>query len=80
MENRIGQVMSLENGKKYVVMKQAVYRNNNYFVAALLTETEEDILDEIAFFKEIEIDGKQGIEIVKDSKLIDLISKHVGLK
>lgn len=80
MENKIGQVMCLANGKKYVVMKQAVYKGNNYFVAALLTEDEEDVLDEIEFFQSIEVDGKESVQKVKDKNLIELISKHVGLE
>ena len=42
MENRIHQVMELENGKKYVVIKQAIYKGHNYFVAARLTDDEEE--------------------------------------
>jgi len=75
MENRINQVMELANGKKYVVMKQAIYKDNNYYVSALLTDDEEDIIEEFVIFQEI----GNGVKQVKDANLIELICKHVGL-
>ena len=36
MENRINKVLTLRNGKKYVVLNQAIYKQNNYFFVFLL--------------------------------------------
>ncbi len=79
MENRINQVMELENGKKYVVIKQAVYKGHNYYVSARLTDDEEDVLDEFIIFEEVEYDGKKSVLEVKDAELYKLIAKYVGL-
>lgn len=79
MENRINQVMELENGKKYVVIKQAVYKEHNYFVSARLTDDEQDILEEYVIFEEVEYKGKKSVKKVTDSNLYKLIVKYVGL-
>ena len=79
MENRINKVMELENGKKYIVLKQAVYKNNNYFVSARLTDDEKDILEEYVIFEEVEYNGKKSVQKVTDSNLFKLIVKYVGL-
>lgn len=79
MENRINQVMELENGKKYVVIKQAVYKDHNYFVSARLTDDEQDILEEYVIFEEVEYKGKKSVKKVTDSNLYKLIVKYVGL-
>lgn len=79
MENRINQVMELENGKKYVVIKQAVYKDHNYFVSARLTDDEQDILEEYVIFEEVDYKGKKSVKKVTDSNLYKLIVKYVGL-
>ena len=38
MENRIDQLVTLANGKKYVIINQAIYQNNTYFYASEVTE------------------------------------------
>ena len=47
MENRINQVVELENGKEYYILKQAVYGGDNYFVAAEVSEDGEDLKDKL---------------------------------
>ena len=79
MINRINQVMELENGKKYVVFKQAVYKGHNYYVSARLTDDEEDVLDEYVIFEEVDYNGKKSVLEVKDADLYKLIAKYVGL-
>ncbi len=78
MENRINQVMELADGRKYVVIKQAIYKGNNYFVSMRLTEDEEDVLDEIVVFQEVEHEGQKSVQKVKDPNLFSVICKYVG--
>ena len=77
--NRINQVMVLADNLKYVVMKQAQYKGESYFVAAKLTEDEEDVLEEFVVFKEVEYNGQVGVQEVTDTNLVKLICKYVGL-
>ena len=79
MENRINQVMELENGHKYVVIKQAIYKGHNYFVSAKLTDDEEDVLDEYVIFEEVDYNGTKSVLEVKDPDLFKLVAKYVGL-
>ena len=79
MENRINQVMELADGRKYVVIKQAIYKGNNYFVSMRLTDDEEDILDEIVVFQEVEHEGQKSVQKVKDPNLFSVICKYVGV-
>lgn len=77
--NRINQVMVLSENLKYVVLKQAIYREESYFVTARLTDDEEDVLDEFVVFKEVETNGQMGVQQVRDKELIELVCKYVGL-
>ena len=52
MENRINQVIELENGKEYYILKQAVYSGDNYFVAAEVTEDGEDLKENCSILHE----------------------------
>lgn len=79
MENRINQVMELADGKKYVVVKQAIYKGNNYFVSMQLTDDEEDVLDEVVVFQEVEHEGKKSVQRVQNPDLFSLVCKYVGL-
>ena len=79
MENRINQVMELADGRKYVVIKQAIYKGNNYFVSMRLTDDEEDVTDEIIVFQEVEHEGQKSVQKVKDPNLFSLICKYVGV-
>ncbi len=79
MENRINQVMELADGKKYIVIKQAIYKGDNYFVSMPLTDDEEDVTDEIIVFQEIEHEGKRSVQKVKDPNLFSLVCKYVGV-
>ena len=38
MDNITNQVLDLENGKKYFVLRQAVYKGVTYFLGAELTD------------------------------------------
>ena len=79
MENRINQVMELADGRKYVVIKQAIYKGNNYFVSMRLTDDEEDVADEIIVFQEVEHEGQKSVQKVTDPNLFSLVCKYVGV-
>ena len=71
--------MELADGRKYVVIKQAIYKGNNYFVSMRLTDDEEDVLDEIVVFQEVEHEGQKSVQKVKDPNLFSVICKYVGV-
>ncbi len=77
-ENRINQIMELANGKKYIVIKQAVYKENNYFVSLQITD-KEDEKEELVIFQEIKEQNQQRVKKVNDPNLFALICKYVNL-
>ena len=77
MENRINTIFELVNGDKYVVINQAVYQGTNYYLLSSINEDETDLTDEIMIAQEKMQDGVIGIELVKDTKLIELLTKYL---
>ena len=78
MENRINNILELTNKEKYVVINQAIYKGTNYFLVARLTDDEKDLTGDIKIVEEKLKDGILGIELVKDVKLIELLTKYLG--
>lgn len=77
MENRINQIMTLTNGRKYIILRQAIYKGENYFVAARLSEDEKKITEDYVTVHEVVKDDKKFVELVKDPQLLSLIMKHL---
>ena len=78
MENRINSILELGNGEKYVVINQAVYKGTNFFLVARISDDEKDLTGEIKIVEEKLKDGLLGIELVKDVKLLELLTKYLG--
>lgn len=79
MENRINQIMTLVDGKKYIVIKQAIYKNENYYAVAGVSEDEESLLEEYAILHELEFEGNTCVEPVEDPEKLKLITKYLGI-
>ena len=45
MNSKINEVIKLETGKKYVILKHAVYKEENYYIASLLDKNMNPIPD-----------------------------------
>ena len=80
MENRINHVVELDNGKKYFILKQAIYMNDNYFIVAEVTEDEEDLKDNFLVLHETKENGEAFINIETDPKVLQIILKHLDIK
>lgn len=87
MENRINKIMELADGNKYLIYKQAIYKNENYYVAVKVTDDEEDIEDiesidneNVKVLHELEYEGQLSVEDVTDPDLFKLIVKYTGLE
>lgn len=86
MENRINKIMELANGNKYIIAKQAIYKNENYYVAIRITDDESALTniqdltqDNVKVLREMLFEGRLSVEEVTDPKLFKLIVKYVGL-
>lgn len=78
MVNRINSILELANNEKYVVINQAVYKGTNYFLVAKISDDEKDLTGDIKIVEEKLKDGVLGIELVKDVKLLELLTKYLG--
>ena len=79
MENRINQVMTLANGEKYIILRQAIYEDDNYYVCAKVTEDEKHVTEEFELLHEYDLDGTMVVEPVIDEELAETIFEYVGL-
>lgn len=79
MENRINQVMELANGEKHIILRQAIYEDENYYVCAKLTDDEKSVTEEFELLHEFELGGQKLIEGVTDVELAETIFEYVGL-
>lgn len=79
MINRINQVMELADGKKYVVVKQAIYKGKTYYVSLRLTDDEENVMEELVVFEEVDFNNQKSVQKVKDQNILKLVLEYVGL-
>lgn len=80
MENRINQIVELENGKQYYILKQAVYSGDNYFVACEVLEDGEDLKEEFSILHETKENDEVFIEFERNPKTIQILLKHLNIK
>lgn len=80
MENRINQVVELENGKKYFILKQAIYLSENYFVVAEVSEDGKDLKDSFLILHEVKEDDEAFVKVETDPKTLEIILKHLDIK
>lgn len=79
MENRINQIITLNNGDKYMILHQAIYNNKNYYVCCGVTEDEEDTKEEFYLFEENKDEGEAYLDIVQDENLAKFILEHLNI-
>lgn len=78
MENLTNQILDLANGKKYFVLRQAVYKGNTYFLAAGVTEDEEDFTNDFVFLQKVEDNGLK-VKKVTDQAVIEVLAKNIKI-
>ena len=79
MENLTNQVLELESGKQYFVIRQASYKGTTYFLAAEITPDGEDFTNNFVFFENIEENGESRVKEVKDQAILEVLAKNIKL-
>lgn len=79
MENRINQVVQLDNGKSYVILKQVIYKNDSYFIASELDANNNPLADELVFFHQSEVNGQIKFEEVTDVELMNFLYTYMKI-
>lgn len=80
MKNKINKVITLANGKKYFILKQAIYKNENYYMVAEVTEDGQDLKEKFAMLHEFEKEGQEFVELVKDQKTMQILLSHLNFE
>ena len=77
MENRINQIITTEDGSKYMILHQAIYEGHIYYVCCGV-EANDDLNENFYLFKEVK--GKDtSIERVEDEAMAKFILEHLDL-
>lgn len=78
MENRTNQVIELENNKEYLVLRQAVFRGDTYYITSEVKNDGEDFDKNLTILKETDENDKKYVSIVEDKEIIDTILEHIA--
>ncbi|MBR1376926.1 MAG: hypothetical protein IJ565_03850 [Bacilli bacterium] len=79
MENKINQIITTADGDKFMILHQAIYNNQNYFVCCSVDAEETDVKEDFYLFEEVK-DGEQTyIKIVEDDSMAKFILEHLDL-
>ena len=78
MENRINQIITTKDGSKYMILHQAIYEGQNYYVCCGV-EPDDDLNENFYLFKEVKGSTETSIEIVEDQKMAKFILEHLDL-
>ena len=79
LENRIHKVIKLDTGFDYIILKQAFYKNDNYYIAVKLDANENPLPDDLVFFHEMSGD-KPTVEEVTDKHLMQYLYSYMQFK
>ncbi|MBQ8234568.1 MAG: hypothetical protein IJZ36_03185 [Bacilli bacterium] len=77
MENRINQVIKIDEYTKYLILRQAIYNNDNYFVCVRLIDNE--LSEDFELLHEIKDNGNVYVELVTEEKTYNLLLRKLGL-
>lgn len=66
-------IITLENGKEYILLDSTTYENKNYFFAAGYEKAENKTNNEYKFFEELNINGETYIQEVTDNSIIQAL-------
>jgi len=80
MDNLTNQVLDLENGKKYFVVRQAVYKGITYYLGAELTEDEEDFTGNFVFLERVGFDEDFSVKVVTDKAILEVLAKNIKIE
>lgn len=64
-------ILTLENDKKYTVLKELSYNNQEYYFLVEVDEDEE-ILEEQLIVKKVEIDGEIGVSPLEENEFSEV--------
>lgn len=76
MENRTNQIIELNNNKKYLILRQVVYKNDTYYVTCEIFDND-DFKKELTILKETIEEKDYFVNIVNDKDVVNIILKNI---
>ncbi len=80
MENLINHILTMEDGIKFLVINQVVYKNKNYYFVARITDDESDITGEYRIVEETKEGEETYLTTVTDAETIHLLAEYLQPK
>lgn len=79
MENLTNQVLEVNNGKKYFILRQAAYKGTTYFLAALVNDDESNFTNEFVFLEKVDENDKFYLKEVTDTDILNILAQNIKL-
>ncbi len=82
MENLTNQILELEEGKNYFVLRQASYKGKTYFLVVGVTPDEENFTNEFMFLEKVDSENDENlfdVEEVTDPAILEVLAKNIKL-
>lgn len=67
------QLVTLDDGKKYIITEEKMYENNKFYLMAGVKEDESDLNNEFQVAREVMFEGDTYLEEVEDQELLNNI-------
>ena len=80
MENLTNQVIKLEDGTRYFIIRQAVFRGSTYFLGAELTKDGDDFTNNFVFLEKLGFGDELILEVVTDKEIIEILGKNIKIE
>ncbi len=79
MENLTNQILILDSGSKYFVLRQALYKGVTYFFAVEVSENEEEFTNNFLFLERTDDNGNFGVKQVTDEEILSVLAKNIKI-
>ncbi len=79
MKNRTNQVVKLEDGREYGIMKHILYQGRTFYIASEYIEEKDDFSEEFLILEQLIQDDKDCIQIVEDTQIIKAIIENIEI-
>ncbi len=80
MENLTNQILELDTGHKYFILRQALYKGVTYYLAIEVTEDEESFTNNFLFLERIDDGGKFIVREVTDENILSVLAKNIKIE
>lgn len=80
MENLTNQVLTLDNGNMYFVLRQAVYKGKTYYFCAEVTKDGENFTNKFIFLVKLDNEANFSVEEVTDKNILSVLAKNIKIE